>query len=373
MMRSAVSGTTVIDVRGLDTLVRQLAQAGYAVIGPQRRDGALVLEPVDGVESLPRGFVDEQGPGHYRLKREGDAWFGALVGPHSWKQFLHPPRQNLWSTRNTKDGPAIEAEPVAPDKYAFIGMRACDLAAIAVQDRVLLEGPFADPHYAARRANAFFVAVNCSRAAPTCFCASMGTGPRVHAGFDLALTEIGAGDTAEFLLEAGSKKGGEFAARMKSRPAGENDISKAEAIFANAEKSVSRRIETDGLPELLKARPDHPRWDDVAARCLNCANCTLACPTCFCTTTIDTSALDGASTSRSRRWDSCFTADFSHIHGGSVRPSAKSRYRQWMTHKLATWHDQFGQSGCVGCGRCIAWCPVGIDITQEAAALRGAT
>jgi Fe-S-cluster-containing hydrogenase component 2 len=129
-------------------------------------------------------------------------------------------------------------------------------------------------------------------------------------------------------------------------------------------------MRADDLHDLLLGNLDHPRWDDVAARCMTCANCTMVCPTCFCMTVEDSSDLAGVESSRSRRWDSCFTMDHSYVHGGSVRASAKSRYRQWLTHKLATWIDQFGSSGCVGCGRCITWCPVGIDITEEVAAIR---
>ena len=133
---------------------------------------------------------------------------------------------------------------------------------------------------------------------------------------------------------------------------------------------MGRSLDTDGLKELLQGNPNHPRWDDVAARCLTCANCTMVCPTCFCTTVEDHTDLTGADRRAGRKWDSCFTLDFSYIHGGSVRNRSKSRYRQWMTHKLASWIDQFGTSGCVGCGRCITWCPVGIDITAEVAAIR---
>ena len=95
----------------------------------------------------------------------------------------------------------------------------------------------------------------------------------------------------------------------------------------------------------------------------------MVCPTCFCTTTEDVTDLTGEHAERWRRWDSCYDLDFSYLHGGGVRVSGQSRYRQWITHKLGTWHDQFGESGCVGCGRCIVWCPTGIDITQEVAAL----
>ena len=100
-----------------------------------------------------------------------------------------------------------------------------------------------------------------------------------------------------------------------------------------------------------------------------CGNCTLVCPTCFCATVQDTTDVSGT-VERDREWASCFDVEHSYLHGGSVRETTRARYRQWMTHKLSTWWDQFGTSGCVGCGRCVTWCPVGIDITEEAAAIR---
>jgi sulfhydrogenase subunit beta (sulfur reductase) len=141
-------------------------------------------------------------------------------------------------------------------------------------------------------------------------------------------------------------------------------------VAADAAARMGRVLETDALRDVLYASAESPRWDDVAARCLACTNCTLVCPTCFCTSVDDVTDLTATSTERHRVWDSCFSEDYSYLHGGSVRTSTASRYRQWMTHKLASWTDQFGTSGCVGCGRCITWCPAAIDITAEAAALR---
>ncbi len=363
----------LLNVAGLEALLKCLEEDGYTVAGPQERDGAIVYDTLDGIDDLPRGWVDEQDGGHYRLRREGQAYFSHVVGPQSWKKYLHPPQQTLWRTHEVDGDTVIEAPPLASDTYAFIGVRGCELAAIAIQDRVFGEGPFADPHYVARRRNAFLVAVNCGRAAATCFCTSMGTGPKAGDGFDIVLTEIATGDDAAFVAEAGSDRGRAMLDRLPGRPAQPAECRTAEAVVDATAGSIQRRMDTDGLPQLLKAHPDHPRWDDVAARCLSCANCTMVCPTCFCTTVTDTSALDGSASSREQRWDSCFTVDFSYIHGGAVRPGEKSRYRQWMTHKLATWHDQFDTSGCTGCGRCITWCPVGIDITEEAAAIRAST
>ncbi len=242
--------------------------------------------------------------------------------------------------------------------------------AIAIQDRVFLGGAHVDPHYRARREGAFIVAVNCGQAGGTCFCASMNTGPKAEAGFDLALTELAVEGGHLYLVEAGTDAGHALLAELPHRAATQDEIGAAEAVVARTAASMGRAMPADDLHALLMRNLEHPRWDDVAERCLTCGNCTMVCPTCFCTSVEDSSDLAGDKTSRSRRWDSCFTMDFSYIHGGSVRHTARSRYRQWMTHKLATWFDQFGTSGCVGCGRCITWCPVGIDITEEVRAIR---
>jgi ferredoxin len=268
------------------------------------------------------------------------------------------------------EGFIAEAVKDEEGPYAFIGVRACDLNAIAVQDRTFLHGPYRDPTYAARREAAFIVVVNCGQAARTCFCASMETGPMAKAGYDLALTEILEDDRHEFFVEIGSERGSDVFRDLPVRPATDSDPAAASRMVDRAIAQMGRTMNTSGLKELLYRNMDHPRWENVAGRCLSCANCTMVCPTCFCSTVEEVTDLTGDHTERWRRWDSCFTADHSYIHGGSVRPSTLSRYRQWMTHKLATWIDQFGSSGCVGCGRCITWCPVAIDITEEVRVIR---
>ena len=360
----------VITLDGLDRLVASLRGDGYRVVGPRLRDDAIVYDDIETVGDLPAGWTDEQDGGRYRVKRRGDAaLFGYAVGPHAWKRFLHPPLLRLWRAEQGADGLRVSAAAEPAERFAFLGVRSCDLHAIAVQDRVFLEGPYVDPHYRARRGGAFIVAVNCGEAGGTCFCVSMRTGPQAEGGFDLALTEL-LGERHEFLVEVGSERGAARFAEVSSREARPEDIALAERAVEHARANMGRTMRSDDVRELLRANPEHARWDDVAERCLTCGNCTMVCPTCFCTSVSDESDLAGGA-ARQRRWDSCFTMDFSYIHGGSVRSSARSRYRQWMTHKLSTWVDQFGTSGCVGCGRCITWCPVGIDITEEVRAIRG--
>jgi ferredoxin len=369
---SRTSGQVVFQVAGLDALLATIRERGYRVVGPTVRDGAIVYDEIESTHDLPVGWSDEQDGGRYRLRRRDDgALFGYAVGPHSWKRFLHPPRALQWRASRTDDGFEARAPADGSERFAFIGVRGCELAAIAVQDRVLLEGSCPDPIYRSRRDGALIVAVNCASPASTCFCVSMGTGPGVSSGFDLALTEVMEDDRHEFVAEAGSDRGAELLDAVPHRVGLPDDEAAAERVVSKATSAMGRTLDTGGIHDLLLGNLDHPRWDDVASRCLSCGNCTMVCPTCFCTTTEDVTDLIGDSSERWRRWDSCFTLDFSYLHGGSVRGSTRARYRQWMTHKLATWIDQFGTSGCVGCGRCITWCPVGIDLTEEVAAIRG--
>lgn len=359
----------------LQSLVAALLRRGYEVIAPTVRDGAIVLEAIQSAAELPSGWIEEQKPGEYRLTRgSGKTAFSHTPGAQSWKKYLHPAEVKLWSAERNNGLFRILNNEAAPSKpLAFLGVRPCDLAAIAVQDRVLNGDKYQDAIYAGRREGAFIVAVQCTQAAETCFCASMGTGPRVQNGFgfDLALTEITAASGEQgFLVQSGSDRGRELMAELETRPATDKDVSDAEASIDEAARRQVRGIDNAGLRDLLVRNFDHPHWDEIAQRCLSCANCTMVCPTCFCTNVEDTSDIRGEHAERWRRWDSCFSVHYSYIHGGSIRSSAKARYRQWMMHKLAWWIDQFGTSGCVGCGRCITWCPVGIDITKEARALR---
>ena len=358
-----------------DMLLDALARRGYKVVGPTVSEGTIVYDEVSRADDLPVGWTDEQEGGRYRLKRRDDAaLFGYAVGAQSWKQYLHPPRLRLVKADRDASGRMSfsDGDDAEPERLAFLGMRSCELHAMKIQDRVFLGSGVTDTHYERRRKRVFSIGVSCGTAGGTCFCVSMGTGPQVtdRTPHDLALTEVIEEDRHYFVLTAGSEEGRGVLAELPVTRAGETEVSAAKQRVDQAAATMGRRMNADGVRELLLENLEHPRWDDVAQRCLTCANCTLVCPTCFCTTVEDVTDLTGDHAERWRRWDSCFTLDFTWMHGGGARQSAKSRYRQWLTHKLSTWHDQFGSSGCVGCGRCITWCPVGIDLTREIAAFR---
>jgi sulfhydrogenase subunit beta (sulfur reductase) len=368
---SRVKEQTVLESQHFQGLIDALLRRGYQVLGPTVRDQAIVYDEVQSVKDLPIGYTDEQDGGVYRLKKRADqSFFGYTVGPQSWKRFLAPPTLRLWQAQKDEDSFHLLPDEQEIPKFAFLGVRSCELHAIAIQDKVFIQGPYIDPVYQTRREHALIVAINCAQAGGTCFCVSMHTGPQVTGDFDLALTEILDGERHYFVVEAGTALGAEILMELPHRVANEEEKAAAEQTVAQTASQMGRTLDTTDIKELLYRNVEHPRWNDVAKRCLTCANCTMVCPTCFCTTVEDVTDLTGQSAERWRRWDSCFTMDFTYTAGSSIRGSAKARYRQWMTHKLASWIDQFGTSGCVGCGRCITWCPVGIDITEEARAIR---
>jgi Fe-S-cluster-containing hydrogenase component 2 len=362
---------STIERQDFDKLFDVLREKGYQTVGPTVRDNVIVYGELTSVADLPIGYVDEHEKGAYRLRQDGKpSLFGYTLGPHSWKQYLLPASVRLWQMRKQQNAFEIVPEPHTPRRLALIGVRACELNAINIQDRVLNNGAYADPFYRTQREQLFIVAVNCGQASKTCFCASMNTGPKAPAGFDLALTEVLDADRHYFVVETGSDLGTAVLAAVPHQPATAAEAQAAQHIIEQTAAHMGRTLDTHQLKDMLYASADQTHWDVVAARCLACGNCTLVCPTCFCTTVEDVTDLTGDTAERWRRWDSCFSLEYSYVVGGSIRASAKARYRQWLTHKLASWIDQFGTSGCVGCGRCITWCPVGIDITEEAAALR---
>jgi sulfhydrogenase subunit beta (sulfur reductase) len=359
----------VLDERGLATLLEELRARGYQLIGPTVRDGAIVHAEISTVDDLPRGVTDEQAPGRYRLTPGGDGLlFGFAAAATSWKPFLYPSYRTVWTATDASAAP--EPAPREDTRRAFLGVRSCDLHAIAVQDTVLSSRGLVDLDYAARRARTFVVAVTCGRPGGTCFCVSMGTGPRPSTGYDLTLTELLDAQGHRFLTEAGTAAGEQVLAALPGRPPTGADAAAADGVVAVSAAAMGRTVDTTEIRDLLYDNAEHPRWADVASRCLSCTNCTMVCPTCFCVSTTDTVDLTGA-VSRSREWDSCFLPGHSALHGEPVRRSTETRYRQWLTHKFGSWIDQFGTSGCVGCGRCLTWCPAGIDVTEELAAIRG--
>jgi ferredoxin len=352
------------------SLLDGLQQAGYRCVGPQIKEGAIVYDALRSVDDLPRGIRDQQTPGEYRLYQDkGPRYFTWANGPQALKPLLFAPRENLWRVERDAGGRLRFRETLPAEvPIAVIGARACDLAALRIQDKIFLQDAHPDPYYGARRKGLFIVAVNCSHPATTCFCASTGDGPGATHSYDIALDELDDG----FVTTAGSAKGKQILDGLALGAATTAHCHMAADQLQLAVQCQTRTLPGRNLRDALFANLDHPRWQEVAERCLSCGNCTSVCPTCFCHAQSEQPRLNGEDSEHVREWDSCFAQGHSYIHGLTIRPDTRTRYRQWLTHKLGSWHDQFDSSGCVGCGRCVTWCPVGIDITEEAAAICGA-
>lgn len=389
----------------LDRLIALLREDGCRVIGPTVRDGAIVYDEITSARELPHGVRDVQTPGRYRLSQGGPddppvevaaepaaaeraaappatarpatatatitatRTFDFASSPTSWKAFTFPARVTIAKAHREEGKVTFESPERDIRPMAFLGVRACDLAALAIHDRVLTGGPFVDDDYAARRSSALTIAVECATPSSTCFCTSMGTGPEVTKGFDLALTELDDG----YVVRAGTRAGHDLVRRLGLAHATPLQRHAAAAVPQGARAIMGRDdhagVVTEELPARLMAQLESPHWQAIAERCLACTNCTMVCPTCFCTSVSRTSDLLGEVATSERDWASCFTLGFARVAGGNFRPRIQDRYRQWLTHKFATWVDQFGTFGCVGCGRCITWCPVGIDVREELATI----
>jgi sulfhydrogenase subunit beta (sulfur reductase) len=364
-----INTTVAISKPELNKLLTKLKGAGYKTIGPVVKNKSLVYEQIEGLSDLPYGYETDQKPGQYRIhKNGGSEYFQATPGASTWKKYLTPPRTKLFGLvnidNNWKEVPVSEIHP----RYVFIGVRPCEIEAIKIQDSVLIRDDYVDPLYKKIRDDLIIIAVNCLHPADTCFCTSVGGSPEAKDGYDLRLTEL----DDMFLVNIGSQRGIDMVELMEYATANALSLQIEDEMLVEAKAKVHVGINNNqNLPELLMNNLKDPAWEVVGAKCLNCGSCTSVCPTCFCWDVQDVTNLHGTETQRDKIWDSCFNPSFTaHAGGGSSRPTTTSRLRQRLTHKFGSWVEQHGGEGCVGCGRCIAWCPAKIDIREEISVLQ---
>ncbi|MCS7277381.1 MAG: 4Fe-4S dicluster domain-containing protein [Aquificaceae bacterium] len=350
----------VLNLEGFSELFERLKEE-YRIIAPKIKDGVILYSDVESLKDLPFGIRNVEFPGFCSLERV-EGFFTYTHPVNSIKSFIHPPQLKLMKVIKSEEGLKFQVS-YPEDKFCFFDVRACDLSALSVLDKVFLSSnPHPDPYYWNLRREAFIVAVNCTYATHTCFCTTMGNGPEVKESYHLLITEL----DGEFLIEVGLEKGRELMESLKNkRYVEEGDFEKKKERIERAISFMEKAFEREGLPQKLYERMDCRHWEYLDKKCLACTSCTQVCPTCFCFDIVENNHPEFEESERVRVWDSCFSPEFATVHRYNLRQSIHSRYRQWLMHKFAYWVDQFGVFGCVGCGRCITWCPVGIDIRQE--------
>lgn len=359
----------ILSKKQLKQLFALLKQEAFSLIGPVVKDGVISYEEVPVLEELASSVQDKQSPAFYSLKKTNKPYFFSYAnGFSSLKKFFFPAQRELFSLKRDKNKRFNIFYPDKPNKkLAFFGIKPCDLAALVVQDKIFMEGDYQDIYYQNLRKNSFIVVANCTHPSENCFCTSFNTGPAVKnkESLDISLTEILEADKHYFIAEAFSERAREYFRKLKVPLAKEKDKKMFNKTIEKSARKIKKRVNEEEIKKFFPLSYENYYWREIGKRCLGCGNCTLVCPSCFCSTVLEKSNIGATEAERVKVWDSCFNVEFSYIHPAAVRKNIYSRYRQWLMHKFFNWYKQFKTSGCVGCGRCISWCPVGIDVRDE--------
>jgi len=317
-----------------------LLREGKRVIAPVEEDGLRLFRSVTSPEQISLA------PGKARL---------------SPKESLFPKNERLFSYAVRGEDVTLEAAPGEDREQVLVGPRPCDVAGLLRLDTVFLKGA-PDAQYAARRSRTAIVSLACDTAEPECFCTAVGVGPAAEEGSDVQLLAAGEG----WIVRPLTGQGKTLTAALRGRAApSEVEWAQAREGVERAEASLRKNPVAREWAAVLEANFDLPLWEAVGQRCVGCSICNFACPSCSCFDVHDGgNALCGE---RCRSWDSCTFATFTrHGSGHNPRPTQPSRYRQRVLHKFAYYpQSNAGEFMCVGCGRCVRMCPVGLSIYES--------
>lgn len=302
----------------------------------------------------------------------GEAPDGKVRTRNSIKKFIHPQKEVMfnYTTHAAKEDCNLLHEVMPEGKTAVFGVSSCDARSVVLNGLVFVNDPtnFAQcPYYDARWTNTVFIGLACNEPCAVCFCHATGGHPHGEEGLDIQLVDMG----DEYLVKVLTEKGQAVAGLFDMKPAGDGikagaaDKAKAALEAMPKDLKMGQAVGVDQMDVF-----DLPVWDDMAARCLNCGVCTFVCPTCYCFDIQDENK--GTDGQRYRLWDSCMFPLYSyHASGHNPRPTKTERLRQRFMHKLnyfPTRHED--KLSCVGCGRCVLYCPVNIDIREVASRMK---
>lgn len=278
-----------------------------------------------------------------------------LDGPHNTrippKSLFLPQSEVLFQYKNGSFLPVLSTN----DLRIIFGIRPCDAHAVTLLDSIFDQQEYIDPFWKSRRDRTILVGLGCHQPCNTCFCSSVGSGPFDPKGLDILMTDLGDVYTLEVLSDKGSTL------LNGQMTLSEENQERMVAFQKKAEEGMPKVFETSGIREKLYHIFESGYWQKVSQSCLGCGVCTFLCPTCFCFDIVDETQRD----ERVRNWDTCMFRIYSQeASGHNPHPSRSERTRQRLMHKFAYWLDHINQIGCVGCGRCVQYCPVGLDIRE---------
>jgi sulfhydrogenase subunit beta (sulfur reductase) len=244
----------------------------------------------------------------------------------------------------------------------ILASRPCDIQAFSMLDQVFSAKEYTDVYFLKKREKTTIVGFACNDPLSTCFCTSTGGGPFTREGSDIFLVDLGDTYLVEFLTE----KGKALSQNEFLREASEGDVARAKKLEEEASKRMTVPVHLDGIETKLEQMLENPFWDRIHEKCLGCGACTFLCPTCHCFDISDEASQKGGQ--RVRNWDTCLFSLYSmETSGHNPRPSGRERTRQRLMHKFNYFPKNFQKIACVGCGRCILYCPVNFDIRQAIA------
>ena len=276
------------------------------------------------------------------------------------KNFMFPRSELLLKYTRTPKGVQFASDAPEAQRTVLFGARPCDARSFALLDMLFDQEKWKDPYYIDKRAKTTVIALACAHPPyASCFCTSVGGSPTSSDGADILLTDLGENYLAEFITEKGAKLLSYFGDSKADKAA---DKAK-EKIAGESAGEIKVKIPAKEIKPWLDANFEHPFWATIHQKCLACGTCTYLCPTCHCFDISD--EMKGADGKRIRNWDSCMFPLFTkETSGHNPRSSQKERWRQRAMHKFRYYVDNFGAIACVGCGRCVMYCPVNIDIRK---------
>lgn len=268
------------------------------------------------------------------------------------KDIFFPQTEKMYKFKT--QGKSLDIEEIQPEEglQVIFGLRSCDLKSIECLDQVFLTKGFVDGFYQEKRDRALLIGLSCVKPMEACFCTSMGVNPQQGVGADIQAYDLG----EKLGWEGMTEKGQALLAKVA------NLLTEEEVTLPSVEE-FNLAVDIEGVPEKLKEMFDHPIWDDISRKCLNCSACSYICPTCHCFD-ID-NEVRGQDGVKIRCWDSCMFGEYTAMAGGhQPRPGKKERVRNRFMHKLRYFPERYNMLLCTGCGRCVVTCPVNLDITD---------